>query len=201
MRAEKLTTFGAVFAAFAASLCCIMPLVFVVFGLGAFGAAAAFETVRPYFLATAALLLAFGFYRAYFRREEVCASDAECATKPVNRISRAGLWFASLAVMAFALAPYYAGTLAHRVITPSMQASNIDSMPIVAQANFKIKGMTCAGCATTIKLTLEKTAGVRCAEVSYERAEAIVDYDPKIITPEEIREAINQSGFKAEIVR
>ncbi|MCA1601043.1 MAG: cation transporter [Acidobacteria bacterium] len=201
MKAERLTMFGAVFAAFAASLCCILPLVFVVLGLGAFGAAAAFETARPYLLGVAAVLLAFGFYRAYFRREEACASGEECATKPVSRVSRVGLWLASVAVIAFALAPYYTGTLARQIIPSNTQPSDVGSQPVEVRAKYKITGMTCSGCAETIRLALERTTGVRRAEVSYERAEAVVDYDPQATTPEKIRDAINQTGFKAEIVR
>ncbi len=61
--------------------------------------------------------------------------------------------------------------------------------------------MTCSGCAASIQTELEKTEGVRRAKVSYERGEAIVDYDSKVITPEKIRDVINQTGYKAEIVR
>ncbi len=42
---------------------------------------------------------------------------------------------------------------------------------------------------------------MRRAEVSYERGEAIVDYDSKVVTPEKIRDLINQTDYKAEIVR
>jgi len=72
---------------------------------------------------------------------------------------------------------------------------------IVEQAKFKITGMTCSGCAVSIQTELEKTEGMRRAEVSYELGEAIVDYDPKVIAPEKIRDVINQTGYKAEIVR
>jgi mercuric ion transport protein len=203
MKVEKLTMFGAVFAAFAASLCCILPLVFVVLGIGVVGAATVFETARPFLLGAAALLLAFGFYRAYSRREEVCAPGEQCAAKPINRASRIGLWLASIAVVAFALAPYYTGTIARNVMTQSTQASavNVDAPVAVAQAKFKITGMTCGGCADTIKAALERAAGVHRAEVSYQRGEAIVDYDSKVITPERIRDVINSTGFRAEIVR
>src|SRR2546425_11532207 len=109
MREERLAIDGAIITAFVASLCCIGPLLFVVLGLGAFGAAAAFETARPYLLGLAVLILAFGFYRAYFRRAKACASGEACATKPVNRASRGGLWIASIAVLALALSPYYLG--------------------------------------------------------------------------------------------
>lgn len=203
MKVEKLTMFGAVFAAFAASLCCILPVVFVALGVGAFGAAAAFETARPYLLSAAAVLLAFGFYRAYFQREEVCAPGEQCATNPINRASRVGLWLTSIAVAAFALAPYYTGTIARNVLTPNTQASAVTAgAPVaIAQAKVKITGMTCAGCADTIKAALEKTAGVRRAEVSYERGDAIVDYDAKVISPEKIHDVINQTGYKAEVVK
>lgn len=110
MKEERLASGGAILAAFAASLCCIAPLLFVVLGLGAFGAASFFDTARPYLLGAAVLCLAFGFYRAYFRRAEACAPDGTCVAKPVNRASRIILWMASAAVIAFALSPYYAGT-------------------------------------------------------------------------------------------
>lgn len=198
MKEERLAMGGAVLAAFAASLCCIAPLLFVVFGLGAFGAATAFETARPFLLGAAALLLAFGFYRAYFRRGEACAPGEACAT---NTVSSVGLWLALLAALAFALAPYYTGMVVRRVAGSSAQAAVVDSSAVVAQARFKITGMTCAGCATTIKAALEQTVGVHRAEVSYERAEAVVDYDPQVTSPEKIREAINETGFTAEIKR
>ena len=200
MKVEKLTMSGAVFAAFAASLCCILPLLFVVLGLGVFGAGSVFETARPYLLGAATLLLAFGFYRAYIRREETCAVGEECAAKPISRISRIGLWLALVGAVAFALAPYYTGIIARNVVTQNTQpAANVSA--IVEQAKFKITGMTCSGCAVSIQTELEKTEGMRRAEVSYELGEAIVDYDPKVIAPEKIRDVINQTGYKAEIVR
>ncbi len=73
MREERLAVGGAIITAFVASLCCIGPLLFVVLGLGAFGAAATFETARPYLLGLAVLLLAFGFYRGVLpTRRGVC---------------------------------------------------------------------------------------------------------------------------------
>jgi copper chaperone CopZ len=203
MKVEKLTVFGAMFAAFAASLCCVLPLLFAVLGLGAFGAAAAFATARPFLLGAAALLLAFGFFRAYFRRGGDCAPDMQCAVKPVNRAGRVGLVLASAVALGFALAPYYTGLVARKLLTSNAQTSDAKAAApaAVAQVKFKITGMTCAGCADTIKAALEKTVGVARAEVSYERGEAIVVYDPKVIAPEKIRDVINQMGYQTEIVK
>ena len=203
MRSERLAVGGAVTAALAASVCCIGPLLFVLLGLGAFGAAAAFDAARPYLLGAAVLFLAFGFYRTYFRRAATCAPGEACAVKPVNRAGRAGLWIAAVAVLAFALSPYYAGALARRVttrqVTPEAAPAASAPQPATARANFKVRGMTCAGCETTIKLALEKTPGVRNSEVSYDRGEAVVEYDPAVTTPEKLREAISQTGYPAEV--
>lgn len=117
MKEERLASGGAILAAIAASLCCLAPLVFVVLGLGAFGAAAFFETARPYLLGAAVVLLAFGFYRSYFRPAESCAPDGTCIGKPINRASRVILWIAAAGVIAFALSPYYAGALARHLVT------------------------------------------------------------------------------------
>ena len=97
MKEEKILTGGAIIAAIAASLCCIGPLLFAVLGLGAFGAASVFEAGRPYLLDFAVLALAFGFHRAYFRRE-LCAPGEACAIKPAGRVNRVFLWVASAAV-------------------------------------------------------------------------------------------------------
>jgi mercuric ion transport protein len=91
MRKENVFIGGAVFAAIASSLCCVLPLIAVVFGLGAFGAASAFDTLRPYLLVLAFAALAFSFYSIYFRREK-CAEGESCATKPVNKINQLFLW-------------------------------------------------------------------------------------------------------------
>lgn len=208
MTRDRMALGGAVAAAVAASACCVGPLLFVVLGLGAFGAAAALEAARPYFLSAAVLLLAFGFYRAYLRRAEACTPDGQCATSKAGRLSRMGLWVATAAVLAFAFSPYYAGALANRLrparppaaeSPDARQAAPPTASP--ARATFKVTGMTCASCEPTIRIALERTPGVRSAEVSYGRGEAVVEYDPGAVTPEKLRDAINETGYKADFVR
>ncbi len=205
---ERLALGGAVAAALAASLCCVGPLLFVLLGLGAFSAATAFEAARPYLLGAAALFLAFGFYRTYFRRPEVCAPGGSCSTMPVNRAGRIGLWLAAGAVLAFALSPYYAGALARRLspanaatATPGAPPREAARQPASARATFKVSGMTCAGCEAAISLALEKVPGVSRVEASYERGEAVVEYDPHATTPEKLRDVISQAGYSAEVAR
>lgn len=197
---ERLATGGAVAAAAAASLCCIGPLIFVALGLGAFGASAVFETLRPYLLSAAVLLLAFGFYRDYFRRSgAACAPGEACATRPSGRATRAALWVAAFSVIAFALSPYYAGALTRRLSAKPIQPAT--AQPSTARADFKVSGMTCAGCEETIKLALRQTTGVRASEVSYDRGEAVVEYDPTVTDVAKIQKAIDETGYSCQIKR
>jgi copper chaperone CopZ len=55
-----------------------------------------------------------------------------------------------------------------------------------ATTTLHIEGMTCAGCATAVKLVLQKTPGVSAASVSYEQKRAVVTFDPRKTTPAKI---------------
>lgn len=207
---ERWAMGGAVLAAFAASLCCVGPLLFVVLGLGAFSAASIFESMRLWLLGVTAVFLAVGFYRAYFKRESACAPGEACATKPANRAGRAGLWIASALVLAFAFSPYYIGSLASWLTTraaasgtalTAAQQSQSAASSATAHATFAVEGMTCTSCETTLRLALERAAGVRRASASYKNGEAVVEYDPKLTTPNKLRAAIDETGYQVKAVR
>lgn len=221
MLKEKTVLGGAILAAFAASLCCIAPLLFVLLGMGSLGMAAIFEPFRPYLMGAAVLLLALGYYWIYFRNDKSasCAPGEACETKPVSRASRFGLWFATFAVIMFALTPYITASMANRIGTKepvvvksdddccipnkSSKTNNAVSTDNQLHANmerttFTVTGMTCTSCEPAIRIALEKTAGVKRADVSSERGNAIVDYDPNVTTPEKLREVINGTGYKVK---
>lgn len=216
MLKEKTVLGGAIAAAFAASLCCITPLIFVLLGFGTLGAAAIFEPLRPYLMGGAVLLLSLAYYWIYFRSEAECAPGEECETKPVSRASRFGLWFATFAVILFSLMPYLAAPLLESIGAKKTSASQTDDCCIADKstktanpsadnppANFErvtftVTGMTCVTCETAIRLSLEKTLGVKRADVSYERGNAVIDYDPNETTTEKLREVINGTGYKVK---
>lgn len=62
-----------------------------------------------------------------------------------------------------------------------------------------IKGMTCGGCVATVKLKLKRTLGVTAYEVSLERGEADVTYDPDRTDPKKIAESVSETGFTASV--
>jgi copper chaperone CopZ len=201
MKLEKVMSGGAILAAFAASLCCVGPLLFVVLGLGTFSAATMFESARPYLLGVAALSLVFGFYRTYFQhKKDACCTGEACDTKPANGAGRVGLWLSTIAVIAFALSPYYSGAIARRV---SANRPPQNSIPLAVEVEavettFTVTGMTCSSCETVVEIALERTPGVQRAKVSHAKGEAIVEYDPKTTTPDKLKNAINQTGYKVK---
>lgn len=62
-----------------------------------------------------------------------------------------------------------------------------------------IEGMSCDNCARGIKAMLKRTLGVTAAEVSFEKREAVVDYDTERTTREKIVEVITNMGYKASV--
>lgn len=60
----------------------------------------------------------------------------------------------------------------------------------------KIKGMTCQGCANSVKTVLEKLTGVELVEVSLDLAMATVQHNLSDIGIEPLKEAIIDAGFE-----
>jgi copper chaperone CopZ len=202
MKKENVVLSGGMLAALAASLCCVGPVLFALLGVGAFGASSVFLSLRPYLLTVAVLALAFGFYRAYFRRE-ACAPGEACATEPVSQASRGVLWIAAAGVLAFALSPYYVGYIA-AAFTPSAQPAPMAAPAVSTQTSaletvtVEVTGMDCQSCEVPIKAALANTQGIRSADVSFERGNARVQYDPHQTDVNQIRRAIDSTGYKAK---
>ncbi len=197
---ERLAAGGAVAAAFASCLCCLGPLATVALGIGAFGAAV--EPLRPYLLAASAVALGLGFRQEYSRPRVSCAADGSCGPGQANRTTRAVLWVAALAVLALGAAPYAAGPLGGAISEARATTSGGDiaerAATALTKAELEVKGMTCAGCETTVRLALERIPGVGETSVSFERGTAIVDYNPARVTPTEIaRELSRATGYEA----
>ena len=68
-----------------------------------------------------------------------------------------------------------------------------------AKTTLKIQGMTCEGCVPTIKMQLKNTEGVIAYEVSFEKGEAVVSYDPANTTPAKIAQSVSQTGYMASV--
>lgn len=64
------------------------------------------------------------------------------------------------------------------------------------ELTISIGGMYCASCVITIEKALKQLKGVFDAKVNISTEKALVEYDPKITTKEQIHETIKNSGYK-----
>lgn len=64
------------------------------------------------------------------------------------------------------------------------------------QTTLQIGGMTCQGCVNSVTRVLQALPGVEEVNVSLERNEAQLRYDPKRVQPEAFRQAVEQAGFE-----
>lgn len=71
----------------------------------------------------------------------------------------------------------------------------------LAHVALKVDGMTCATCSYRVNKALVPLSGVRKAEVSLERGQAVVTYEEGKVTVEQMIEAIEQAGYTAKLIR
>ncbi len=113
-RTARLAAAGGLLGAFAASSCCVVPL--VLFSVGATGAWIGNLTMlapyQPYVIAVTLVMLGTGFVMVYRAPKPVVSGDgASCARPEVGRLTKPALWAATALVAAAAAFPYVAPAL------------------------------------------------------------------------------------------
>ncbi|KAL9231033.1 hypothetical protein vseg_006304 [Gypsophila vaccaria] len=63
-----------------------------------------------------------------------------------------------------------------------------------------IKGMTCTTCANSVEASLLAVHGVKKAQVALATEEAEIHYDPKLVSYNELLEAVEDSGFEGILI-
>lgn len=66
------------------------------------------------------------------------------------------------------------------------------------EIKLKIEGMHCTGCSGRLEKVLNNTDGIEEAKVSFENKVAEIKFDENTTSEEEIKEAIEDAGFKGE---
>ena len=64
------------------------------------------------------------------------------------------------------------------------------------QAEFRVSGMSCASCVIRIESVLGAIPGVDRADVSFGTERVTVEYDPDQVTPDDLRSAVADSGYR-----
>ena len=67
------------------------------------------------------------------------------------------------------------------------------------KTEFHIKGMHGASCAADIKETMEKTAGVRQADVTFNGKTAVIEFDDQVVQQSTLIKKIQDLGYQATV--
>lgn len=176
--------------AIAASLCCITPVVALVAGTS--GMASTFswmEPARPYLIGFTILTLGFAWYQKLKPKKKV---DCNCDTEEKQSFMQSKLFLGIITVFAALMLsfPYYS----HMFYDNNNSVTTIDENDS-QKSEFTIEGMTCASCEEHVTHEILQLDGIGNVEVSYDNGNAIVEFDKSKTNQEEIREAINSTGY------
>lgn len=73
----------------------------------------------------------------------------------------------------------------------------LGATPGGTSTQLRVEGMHCDSCVALIEETLTEQAGVSAASVDLESALAVVEYDPAVVGPDQLRAAIGEAGYTA----
>lgn len=174
------------------SACCWVPLLLGSASAGALGLGAMLEPFRPYLTSSTLAFLAVAFYLTYRpERAECCAVPAS----PAKRFQKGVLWLVTLFALLTLLAPHLLARRAEHASVPAPFAI------LLRTALLSVDRISCRSCATLIKQRLREAPGVRLVEVDLPKRQVLIHYDPALVQPDQLRQAIEQAGFPAKIIK
>lgn len=193
MKTDKKIISAGLLTAIASSLCCITPVLAIV--AGSSGLASTFswlEPFRPYFIGMTVFILGFAWYQKLKPQKQI---DCNCETTEKPNFMQTKSFLGIITVMTVLLLsfPMYAHIFFPKTETKAVIISTSE----IQKVEFTIKGMTCTGCEHHVKTEISKLKGIIEVVVSYENGNAIVEFDNKQTSIQQIEKAINSTGYKS----
>ena len=71
-----------------------------------------------------------------------------------------------------------------------------DTMTKIEKALFRVVGMYCVSCKPIVEKQLRDEQAVKKIDIDYMTDSVIVEYDPSLITKQEIKDRLEKSGYK-----
>lgn len=159
-----------------ASLCCVTPLIFVLFGFGGLSIALSFLRYRPYFLALGIVFLSVATY-FYLKRDY-----GKCNLNSMKRakFSIAGSFVLMILIyvgLTYFLIPPVLVSSVENKIQQSQNNLNLNYQN-ATEIKIKISGMTCRCNVADIEYNLMQIKGVLNATIDYDSGTGIIKFDP-----------------------
>ncbi|TPN87319.1 mercuric transport protein MerTP [Aquimarina algicola] len=192
MKSENKLIGAGLLTAITASLCCITPVLALVAGTS--GIASTFswiEPFRPYLIGLTILVLCFAWYLKLKPQKEI---DCECEMEEKPKFIQSKKFLGMITVFAFVMLafPYYSRIFYANTEKQIIVVNKSD----IKTTEFKISGMTCTGCEEHVNHEVNKLDGIVTSKVSYEKGNAIIEFDKTKTNETEIEKAISSTGYK-----
>lgn len=84
-------------------------------------------------------------------------------------------------------------------VTPSARAINNTVHPLTQVTVIGIEGMTCASCVRSIEEVISQNPGVKSISVSLLDRNGTIEFDPMLISPDDLKNSIEDMGFDASL--
>ena len=186
-----------ILSAFAASLCCISPVMALLAGSSSVAANFLWiEPARPYLIGLSITFLGVAWYQ---RLKPAKTTDVDCNCDITKKTSLLQSITLLSIVTIFAIIiltfPLYAKVFYPK---PKVHAATQVAVDNMQQAKFIIQGMTCAGCEQHVNLELSKVAGITAYKTSYASRSSLVTFDKSKVDFKTIVIAINKTGYKVK---
>ena len=187
-------TSAGILSAFAASLCCITPVIALLAGSSSLAANFSWiEPARPYLIGLSIALLAFAWYQK-LKPVKSNAMDCNCETTKKAPFHQSKKFLSIVTVFAILMMtfPLYA-----KMFYPKskFQATIVAAADNKQQVKFIIQGMTCEGCQDHINNELSKVAGILTYNTSYASRSSLVTFEGSKIDAKSIAAVINKTGY------
>lgn len=185
-----------ILSAFAASLCCITPVIVLLAGSSSIAANFSWiEPARPYLIGLSLAVLAFAWY---VKLKFTKTNNMDCcvpAKKPSFFQSKSFLGIITVFAFIMMTFPLYAKIFyaKQKAQTPvTLQGDN------KKQVTFNVEGMSCESCENHINNELAKVNGVLSYKTSYAQKSSVVTFDKSKVDVATIENAINKTGYKVK---
>ncbi len=109
MDTKKLPLIGGLVAALLSTVCCIVPLILLLLGIGGSWVAnlTALEPYKPYFIVGAVVLLAFAYWQIFLQKQ-ACEEGKICAVPENKRKYKIIFWIATIIILSSSSISYWA---------------------------------------------------------------------------------------------
>lgn len=166
-------------------MCCIIPLLLIILGLTSASVALKFIQYKPYFIVSSIIFLVASIWYFLRKQKRTCCLPGDRLNKKWFVIIAVGIHLLTFLILLYLLFPAISPFL-YNLSSKKTEASLGDNISNLHQITLKISGMTCSSCAAGIKYSLESLPGITKAGVSFYSGQAIITYDSRRTSPEDI---------------